>query len=114
MSDEFKEAAQKIFVSLKQAYDRNDLNKVSTILDDLEKYNYFKSASESITEKELLKSSIAKLQQQIKSLVLEISTSKQSEAFNSMMEISDWDAYFQTTKEKLKIELEELQMQIEG
>jgi len=114
VSDEFKEAAQKIFVSLKQAYDRNDLHKVSTILDDLEKYNYFKSASESITEKELLKSSIAKLQQQIKSLASEISTSKQSEAFNSMMEISNWDEYFQKTKEKLKMELEELQMQIEG
>jgi|SRR5690625_3929356 len=54
VNDEFKEAAQQIFIELKQAYDANDLKKVSEILEELEKSNYFKSKSETILEKDLL------------------------------------------------------------
>jgi negative regulator of replication initiation len=43
LADEFKDAAQIIFIELKQAYDANNLKKVSEILEELEKGNFFKN-----------------------------------------------------------------------
>lgn len=114
VADEFKEAAQRIFIELKQAYDANDLKKVSEILDELEKGNFFKTKSETVQEKDLLKVAIAKLKRQIKILETEIITIKESNTFKSIINIEDWDDYFQRTKEKLKRELEELQLEIEA
>jgi hypothetical protein len=114
VADEFKEAAQRIFIELKQAYDANDLKKVTEILDDLEKGNFFKTKSETVQEKDLLKAAIAKLKRQIKILETEIITIKESETFKTIISIEDWDDYFQRTKEKLKRELEELQLEIEA
>ncbi len=110
--DEFKEAAQRIFIELKQAYDANDLKKVTEILDDLEKGNFFKTKSETVQEKDLLKAAIAKLKRQINILETEIITIKESDTFKTIISIEDWDEYFQRTKEKLQRELEELQLEI--
>jgi len=114
VADEFKEAAQRIFIELKQAYDANDLKKVSEILDDLEKGNFFKTKSETVQEKDLLKAAIAKLKRQIKILEIEIISIKESDSFKTIISIEDWDDYFQRSKEKLQCELEELQLEIEA
>ncbi len=114
VSDEFKEAAQRIFIELKQAYDANDLKKVSQILEELEKGNYFKAKSETVLEKDLLKSAIAKLKRQIKILETEIVTIKESDTFKTIIKIEDWDDYFSRTKEKLQKELEELNLEIKA
>lgn len=114
VADEFKEAAQRIFIELKQAYDANDLKKVTEILDDLEKGNFFKTKSETVQEKDLLKAAIAKLKRQIKILETEIITIKESDTFKTIISIEDWDDYFQRTKDKLTRELEELQLEIEA
>lgn len=114
VSDEFKEAAQRIFIELKQAYDANDLKKVSDILEELEKGNYFKTKSETVIEKDLLKSAIAKLKRQIKILETEIVTIKESDTFKTITKIEDWDDYFSRTKEKLERELEELNLEIKA
>ena len=108
VANEFTEAAQRIFIELKQAYDANDLKKVSDILEELEKGNIFKNKSETIQEKDLLKAAIAKLKRQIKTLEAEIITIKESDTFKTVISIEDWDEYFNITKEKLKRELEEL------
>jgi hypothetical protein len=113
-ADEFKEAAQRIFIELKQAYDANDLKKVSEILDDLEKGNFFKTKSETVQEKDLLKAAIAKLKRQIKILETEIITIKESDTFKTIISIEDWEDYFQSTKDKLTRELEELQLETEA
>ena len=112
VADEFKEVAQRIFIELKQAYDANDLKKVSEILDELEKGNFFKTKSETVQEKDQLKAAIAKLKRQIKILETEIITIKESYTFKTIISIDDWDQYFQKTKEKLQRELEELQLEI--
>jgi hypothetical protein len=108
VADEFKEATQRIFIELKQAYDVNDLKKVSEILDDLEKGNFFKTKSETVQEKDLLKAAIAKLKRQIKILETEIITIKESETFKTIISIEDWDEYFKNTKDKLQQELDNL------
>ena len=49
VGDQFKEAAQSIFIELKAAYDKNDYKKVNEIFEDLKKGNFFKYKSETIT-----------------------------------------------------------------
>lgn len=109
VSDEFKDAAQKIFIELKQAYDTNDIKKVAEILNDLEQGNYLKSRSETVSERELLKSAISKLRIQIKTLEKEIISIKQSETFNTISGIKDWDEYFKTMKQRLQKERDDLE-----
>jgi hypothetical protein len=112
VSDEFKDVAQKIFIELKQAYDANDIKKVTEIFEDLEKGNYLKFRSETVSEKELLKSAIAKLRSQIKTLEAEIISIKQSETYKTIATIKDWEEYFNTLKKKLQRELEELKLEL--
>jgi hypothetical protein len=113
VADEFKDTAQSIFIELKQAYDKNDLKKISEILENLEKGNFFKTKSETVQEKELLKAAIDKLKRQIKVLETEIIYIKESDTFITIIGIEDWDDYFKRTKEKLQRELEELSHEIE-
>ena len=113
VSDEFKDAAQRIFVELKQAYDANNLEKVTEILADLEKGNYFKSRSQTVLEKDLLKAAIAKLRIIIKTLEGAIISIKQSDTFKTIININNWDDYFNTTKEKLQLELDILSKEVE-
>lgn len=108
VSDEFKDIAQDIFIELKNAYDINNLKRVIEILEDLEKGNYFSSKSDSISEKEQLKAAIAKLKAQIEKLETEIISIKQSNTFNTIISIDDWDDYFENTKQKLEVELKNL------
>ncbi len=112
VADELKEAAQQIFIDLKHAYDLNDLEKVSHILNELERGVYFKAKSETITEKELLKAAIARLRQQITELEVEIITIKQSETFQTISSITDWDEYFSRTRERLEQEEKALRNEI--
>lgn len=112
VSDEFKDAAQKIFIDLKQAYDANNLKRVSEILEDLQKGNIFKSRSETVSEKDLLKVAISKLRSQIKILETEIQEIKSSETYSTINSITNWDDYFASTKTKLQKEMEVLHLEV--
>lgn len=113
VGDEFKDAAQNIFIDLKTAYESNDLNKVTEILYDLEKGNFFKSMSDTIAEKDLLIVAIAKLRIKIERLECEITTIKLSETYKTISEIINWDDYFKKTKELLVQELHELKEELD-
>jgi len=113
VSEEYKIAAQNVFIELKKAHDTNNLKKVNEILDDLLKGNFFKSRSETVTEKDLLKIAIADLSMKIKTLEIEIVTIKRNETFTTINNIIDWDEYFNQTKEKLQRELKNLQLEVD-
>ena len=108
VSDEYKEDANKIFIALKTAYEANDLNEVSRILEDLEKGGYFKSLSEIGLESDILKASILKLKTQIKNIEAEIKEITDSETYQTIISIKDWNVYFESQKSKLIQELEYL------
>jgi len=109
VSDELKDTAQAIFIELKSAYESNDLKRVSEILQQLEEGNLFKSKSQTISEKEKLKSLVFELTRKITEIEKEIKTIKESETFISITSIANWDEYFQKTKEILQSELNSLQ-----
>jgi hypothetical protein len=113
IGDEYKDAAERIFVDLKDAYDANDFRKVNEILNNLKNGNFFKPMSEMISEKEKFIAASAKLRMQIKILENEILTIKQSETYKIIINIDDWDSYFKKTKELLEQELQELKAEID-
>mgnify|MGYP001033859228 CR=1 FL=1 len=108
-----KAAAERMFINLKVAYDSNDLKKVSEILNDLEKGNFFKSNSDTVSERELLIAEIEKIGKRINSLEKEILSVKNSHAYKTVIEIEDWDEYFSNMKSRLEAELEEMKKQME-
>jgi len=109
VSEEQKELADKLFAELSAAYERNDLNRVKEILENLERGEFFVSKSEAINENHLLKTEIEKLRLRIKELKKEIIIIKESEAFTTISSINDWEDYFKENKRKLTNQLKELE-----
>lgn len=109
VSEEQKELADKLFAELNAAYARNDLKRVIEILENLEKGNFFVSKSDSINEKQLLKTEIEKLRLRIKELKVQVQSIKESDAFKTLNSINDWDTYFKETRQKLAEQVNELE-----
>lgn len=113
VKDGLKDAAQKIFIELKAAYETNDVKKVNEILNELEKEHYFESKSHTVSERDKLLAAIARLHKKIRSVESDIIIIKQSETFITINSIGNWDIYFNLTKERLKKQLKVLQKEIE-
>ncbi|MDI5899069.1 phospholipase D-like domain-containing protein [Flavobacterium yafengii] len=108
VTDDQKELATKIFTDLKNAYDNNDLEKVNQILKDLEK-GIFKSQGETIDEKDKLKIILENLIRKRNNLEEMLLSIKNTDAFNKINHIKNWDNYFEKTKEEFNKILEELE-----
>lgn len=111
---EIQKQAEEIFKELNDANSKNDLQKVSEILANLEKGILSTSKGDKLTDKDKLRETVNRLRVKVKILETEIITIKQSETFKTIINIDDWDEYFNRTKEKLQRELEELTQEIES
>ena len=109
VSEDQKELADKLFTELNAAYERNDLEKVKEILENLEKGNFFVNKSDAINEKQLMKVEIEKLKIRIRELQQQMQLIKESDAYKTISSIDDWDEYFATTREKLIEQVNELE-----
>lgn len=109
---EIQKQAEAIFKELNDANSKNDLDRVSEILRNLGKGILKFELSDSINDKDVLMQTIQKHKLKLEKLKLEIDRIKQSEAYKTISVISDWEAYFKETKEKLKIELEVLKREM--
>lgn len=114
VAEEMKEDATETFTKLKQAYEENNLDLVQEILDDLEQGKFFKSRTASISEKEKLQLEIRRLREKIQVLEAEIYAIKESEEYQTISEIEDWDEYFDRIREQLKGEIERLENELDG
>ena len=72
------------------------------------------SLSEILVKEAIRKFNSKYLEDQIKIVESEIIAIKQSESFKTIINIDDWNEYFNCTKQKLQRELEELQLEIKG
>lgn len=109
VNEDQKELADKLFTELNAAYERNDLEKVKEILENLEKGNFFVNKSDAINEKQLMKVEIEKLKIRIRELQQQMQLIKESDAFKTINSLDDWDIYFINTKEKLAEQIQELE-----
>jgi hypothetical protein len=104
--------AEAIFKELNEANSKNDLARVTEILANLEKGILKAESRDSISDKEKLRATVDRLKLKLKQLESEILNIKQSDTFKTVTSIENWDAYFDQTKEKLKLELKELRKEI--
>src|SRR5665213_3622365 len=109
VSEDQKELADKLFTELNRAYEQNDLKKVTEILENLKKGNFFVSKSDTITEKQLMKAEIEKLKIRITELQQEMQLIKESDAYKTISSIKDWDEYFASAKSELKKQLNKIE-----
>jgi len=112
-SAETKRLAEEIFKDLNEANEQNDLKRVSEILNNLENGMLVRTKGDKLDDKKLLKATIMQLKDKAKKLKEEIINIKQSDTYKTVDEIVDWDEYFNTTKDKLQKELEDLRLKLD-
>ena len=109
ITEKLKENAALIFIELSTAYYRNDLLKVTEILEMLQsKENYFAKITEEYSETESFRQIETKLRADIDALKLEINNIETLQAYRTIKEIKDWDAHFSSLKEKFDAEISRL------
>lgn len=111
-SAEIQKQAEDIFKELNEANEKNDVQRVSELLSNLEKGILSTIKGDRLTDIDKLRATIERLKLKVKTLETQIVTIKQSEAFVIISNLNDWDDYFNNTKEKLQRELEELRLEI--
>ena len=108
VSDEIKKQAQEIFVELNHAYEKNDLQAVQIIWKQLQN-GVFKAKSDTVNQKDELHAEIATLKAKIAKLEQQICTIKDSESYQEIMQIDDWQQYFADIKVQLQDEIVRLE-----
>ena len=111
-SIDIQKQAEIIFKELNEANAKNDIGKVEGLLEQLEKGILKSTKGDALSDKEILKTTIKKLRFRLKQLEKEIMGIKQSDTFQTVMSIQDWDHYFENTKQELQYELEKLRKEI--
>ncbi|NBK98326.1 MAG: hypothetical protein EOM50_09935 [Erysipelotrichia bacterium] len=106
--DELKEKAHKLMQELNHAYSKKDLKNVQKILASLESGSGFELTSDSIADKELLKEKIKEYKNNIAQTESEIETIKEDDTYQTILELDDWDAYFEALKSELQKEIQRL------
>jgi hypothetical protein len=105
VTEEQKEQAQKVFNELKEAYDTNNLTKVNSILNDLEK-GIFKSQGETVSEKDKLITIKNELESKRNKIEVDIVQLKESKTFTVLTTIDNFDNHFEELENKFKTVLE--------
>jgi len=109
VNDAQKDLANKIFIELNEAYEKNNLTRVYEILADLENGTAFISKADVINEKQALQTELERLRIRLTELNNEINTIRTSNTYSKLNGITDWDEYFQKTKEQLQEQLKEFE-----
>ena len=101
VAEALKTQAENLFHELKIANDRNDLTRVTEILETLERGDTFVSRSETVTEKALLKHERTRLQTLVSQLQTDVKALQQSEQYQTVSQLTDWAQYFAQKREQL-------------
>lgn len=109
VKEEQKDLATILFAELSSAYENNDLGRVREILENLERGHFFITKSDAINEKKLLQGEMQKLRLRIKELKEQLQVIKESDTYKTVSNIKNWDDYFNVTKQKLRLQLNELE-----
>lgn len=112
VNENMKDIAQEIFIKLNEAYKKNDVDEVKQILSEL-RQDIFKPRSETVSESDQLKIIIKTLKHKIKNLEDDIFIIKDSEDYQTISSIDDWNIYFEDVKKQLIKEIDYLKVDID-
>jgi hypothetical protein len=104
--EHLKEKAEKIFIELKNAYENNDLQRVNELLAQIES-GIFDEQPDTETKDQLLKI-IEDLKLSLENLQKELMQIKQSEAYKTIVSVTDINEHFEKLRALLSNELEQL------
>lgn len=108
VNEGMKDIAQELFIQLNQAYKKNDLAEVQSILSELNQ-GIFQPRSDTVTEKDQLKVILQTLKYKIGKAEEEIIAVKDSEDYQTISHLSDWNVYFEEVKAQLIEEIDYLE-----
>ena len=114
VQEELKEKATQFMQLLNEAYGKKDLKQVKKLYIQLENGAGFHAASDSINNKEILKSKIKELRSATESLKEELKEIKSDEVYKIATEIEDFSQYFKSLKNDLLKEKERLENDFNG
>lgn len=109
VDEDQKEMAHKIFMELNAAYERNDLQRVTEILESLQQGKTFTSKADTANEKLTLQAELERLRKRLKEINEAITIIKTSDTYEKIISITDWDEYFAKTKQQLNEQLTQLE-----
>ena len=95
------------YLELQKAYESNDLQRVNTILAELQKGN-FATRSEEINQVQHLEYEVIRLRKRMEETLSGMEAMKKTDTWQTLNIESDWDAYFENIKPTLQAELEKL------
>jgi cell division protein FtsB len=105
---EFKAEANVIFIELKTAYEEHNLQRVEEILHLLERGERLACQPARNHDKDKLRAEITYLEKRIQATRQEIETLKQSSTYQKLLNIEDWDEYFDDLKAELQRKINRL------
>ncbi len=108
VSGELREKATEIMQELNDANSKRDINKIKEILFSLESGNDFKVFSDTIQDKDLLKSKIVEIREMIKQKELEIQEIEDADVMKIIANYKDINIYFNEVKKQLEEEYNNL------
>jgi len=108
VADNQKDIAHKVFMQLKDAYEKNDLEEVKELLELLEQGKMFVSKTDTATEKVTLQLQLQNFRLRIAELENKIKSIKSSRTYKRIIEINNWDEYFYKTQQELHEQLNQL------
>ena len=112
VSEGQREVATKRFMQLQAAYEKNDLEKVKNIYDDLINNRPYEDSSDTLSDSKLMKREINRLASTSADLLIEILALKKQISGLGIDEIFDWDEYFATKKQSLMDAIEQLEIEL--
>ncbi|PLW92390.1 MAG: hypothetical protein C0592_11035 [Marinilabiliales bacterium] len=114
VAEELKSEAEHFFVALSKAYMANDLETVSHILTKLENGEViFARASEVLSEYDMLRSTLNRLQSEVESRTTEFENLENSALIKTIRNIDQWDLYFSALRRRFKGEIVLLEKELE-
>ena len=117
VTEEKKDVAHEIFVSLQEAYKNNDIGQVTKIYERVKNGDFSQTRATTLSKVEILKAAIAEIKYQIDKLLIGLQQLQASQAVQLMYvagrEEADWQNYFNRQYRLLVDELEKVQVQIQ-
>ncbi len=108
---EDKERSKEFFISLRQAYERNDLDAVIDLAEQIES-EHILSHDAKKAERESLNNAIATLEQKLILLQSEIKKITESESYRVLAVYSDVAIYFEEREKELLLQITELEQYV--
>jgi hypothetical protein len=112
VSESQREAAEKWFMQLQTAYERNDLAAVKNIYDDLVNNRPYDDNADTLSDSRKIKEEITRFESMSDDLLVEILALKTQIHDLGIDEIVDWDEYFATQKQSLMDAIEQLEIEL--